>query len=212
MRASKKQNAYILSLIGILLAICLSFISIVPVTNLQKIQSLFDASQFLSNLPLWIFMNALLCLYSKSQKESAINTTLFNVAYFVSYTCFSVLLKSTTPNALFLSWTLWTTGAAIASYFLWNAQKSNTEGIIFTTILLTLFSYTAFTSTKDWILSISLLNLCLYIYLIILLYKGKRETIILVILSLILGVLLHSWTVQIIFTKSACINLYSVLL
>ena len=212
MKAIKKGNSYFIAILAILVAICLSFISIIPLSKLSQIQSLFNPTQIISNLPLWIFMNSILCFYSKSQKEASIHTTLFNIAYFLSYIGFSIVLKNTTPNTLFLTWTIWTCIAAIVSYFIWNAQKSNTEGILFTILLLTLFAYTAFTSTKDWILSISLLNLCLYIYLIILLYKGKKETIILVLLSLILGVLLHSWTIQIIFTKSACINFYSMLL
>lgn len=212
MKGVKKGNSYFVAILAILVAICLSFVSIIPLSKLSQIQSLFNPTQIVSNLPLWIFMNSILCLYSQSQKEASIHTVLFNLAYFVSYAGFSILLKNSTPDTMFLTWTIWTCISTIVSYFIWNAQKSNTEGILFTTLLLTLFTYTAFTSSKDWILSISLLNLCLYIYLIILLYKGKKETIILVLLSLILGFLLHSWTVQIIFTKSACINLYSVIL
>ena len=118
----------------------------------------------------------------------------------------------TMPKDMFLTWILFTLIWTIFSYLVWSANQQNTKGWILSTILLAILFSTCFTYTDNTISSMTILNFLLYVFLVVVLYKGTKETLIIVILSIILALILSKIKIQIIFTKSACIYFNSVLL
>ena len=141
-----------------------------------------------------------------------LNTTLFNIVCFVSYSLFSTILAHTMPKDMFLTWILFTLIWTIFSYLVWSANRQDTKGWILSTILLAILFSTCFTYTENTISSTTILNFLLYVFLVVILYKGTKETLIIVVLSILLAMILNKFQIQIIFTKSACICFNSVLL
>lgn len=214
MKKTNKSNSWVFTIIIALLAIVFGFLSFVPINIpiIQTIFSYFDSKNLLNNLPIWIFCNSIIAIYSYSPKLSMLNSALFNALYFLSYTLFSVLLTQNLPKEMFLTWFLFTVIFMFINYFAWSSTQTNTNGIITSTLLLTLLFCTSFTYTKNVISNVAILNLLLYVFLVVLLYKGTKETLIMVILSVLLAIFLNTIHIQIIFTKSACITLTSMLL
>lgn len=208
------NNNWIFTISIILTAIVLAFLSFIPI-NIEYIKPFvvyFDPTKLLSNLPLWIFINSIIALYSHSEKTSMLNTTLFNIVCFVSYCLFSMILTHTMPKEMFLTWFVFTLIWAIFAYLVWSANRKDTKGWILSTILLAILFSTCFTYTENTISSTTILNFLLYVFLVVILYKGTKETLIIVVLSIILAMILNKFQIQIIFTKSACIYFNSVLL
>ena len=208
------NNNWIFTISIILTAIVLAFLSFIPI-NIDYIKPFvvyFDPTKLLSNLPLWIFINSIIALYSHSEKTATLNTTLFNIICFVSYCLFSMILTHAMPKDMFLTWMLFTLIWMIFSYLVWSANRQDTKGWILSTILLAILFSTCFTYTENTISSTTILNFLLYVFLVVILYKGTKETLIIVILSIILALILSKIKIQIIFTKSACIYFNSVLL
>ena len=208
------NNNWIFTISIILTAIVLAFLSFIPI-NIEFIKPFivyFDPTKLLSNLPLWIFINSIIALYSHSERTSMLNTTLFNIVCFVSYCLFSMILTHTMPKEMFLTWFVFTLIWAIFAYLVWSANRKDTKGWILSTILLAILFSTCFTYTENAISSTTILNFLLYVFLVVILYKGTKETLIIVILSIILAIILNKFKIQIIFTKSACIYFNSMLL
>lgn len=208
------NNNWIFTISIILTAIVLAFLSFIPI-NIEYIKPFivyFDPTKLLSNLPLWIFINSIIALYSHSERTSMLNTTLFNIVCFVSYCLFSMILTHTMPKEMFLTWFVFTLIWAIFAYLVWSANRKDTKGWILSTILLAILFSTCFTYTENAISSTTILNFLLYVFLVVILYKGTKETLIIVVLSIILAMILNKFQIQIIFTKSACIYFNSVLL
>lgn len=208
------NNNWIFTISIILTAIVLAFLSFIPI-NIEYIKPFvvyFDPTKLLSNLPLWIFINSIIALYSHSEKTSMLNTTLFNIVCFVSYCLFSMVLTHTMPKQMFLTWFVFTLVWAIFAYLVWSANRKDTKGWILSTILLAILFSTCFTYTENAISSTTILNFLLYVFLVVILYKGTKETLIIVVLSILLAMILNKFQIQIIFTKSACIYFNSVLL
>ena len=214
MKKTNKSNSWIFTFIMALLAILFGFLSFIPINVpvIQTILGYFNPKNLLNNLPLWIFFNSLIAIYSYSPKLSMLNSALFNVICFLSYTLSSILLTQILPKEMFLTWFLFTIVCMFVCYITWSSTQSNTRGIVTSTLLLTLLFSTSFTYTKSAISNVTILNLLLYVFLVILLYKGTKETLIMVILSVLLAILLNTIQIQIIFTKSACINYTSMVL
>ena len=210
----KNCNTWLYTICITLIAVVFGFISFIPL-NIEFIKPFivyFNPTKLLSNLPLWIFTNCTIALYSHSEKTATLNTTLFNIICFVSYSLFSTILTHTMPKDIFLTWTTFTIVWAIFSYLVFSANRQDTKGWILSTILLAILFSTCFTYTENTISSTTILNFLLYVFLVVILYKGTKETLIIVVLSIILTLILNKFKIQIIFTKSACINLNSVLL
>lgn len=208
------NNNWIFTISIILTAIVLAFLSFIPI-NMEYIKPFivyFDPTKLLSNLPLWIFINSIIALYSHSEKTATLNTTLFNIVCFVSYCLFSIILTHTMPKEMFLTWIVFTLIWAIFAYLVWSSNRQDTKGWILSTILLAILFSTCFTYTENTISSTTILNFLLYVFLVVILYKGTKETLIIVILSILLAMILNKFQIQIIFTKSACIYFNSVLL
>lgn len=125
---------------------------------------------------------------------------------------YSLRFLHTMPKDMFLTWTTFTIVWAIFSYLVFSANRQDTKGWILSTILLAILFSTCFTYTENTISSTTILNFLLYVFLVVILYKGTKKTLIIVVLSIILALILNKFKIQIIFTKSACINLNSVLL
>lgn len=208
------NNNWIFTISIILTAIVLAFLSFIPI-NIEYIKPFvvyFDPTKLLSNLPLWIFINSIIALYSHSEKTSMLNTTLFNIICFVSYCLFSKILTHAMPKEMFLTWIVFTLIWAIFAYLVWSANRKDTKGWILSTILLAILFSTCFTYTENTISSTTILNFLLYVFLVVILYKGTKETLIIVVLSILLAMILNKFQIQIIFTKSACIYFNLVLL
>ena len=141
-----------------------------------------------------------------------LNTTLFNIICFASYCLFSKILTHAMPKEMFLTWIVFTLIWAIFAYLVWSANRKDTKGWILSTILLAILFSTCFTYTENTISSTTILNFLLYVFLVVILYKGTKETLIIVVLSILLAMILNKFQIQIIFTKSACIYFNSVLL
>ena len=214
MKRKSSNNTWLYTTCITLIAVVFGFISFIPL-NIEFIKPFivyFNPTKLLSNLPLWIFTNCIIALYSHSEKTATLNTTLFNIICFVSYSLFSTILTHTMPKDMFLTWTIFTIVWAIFSYLVFSANRQDTKGWILSTILLAILFSTCFTYTENTISSTTILNFLLYVFLVVILYKGTKETLIIVVLSIILALILNKFKIQIIFTKSACINLNSVLL
>lgn len=208
------NNNWIFTISIILTAIVLAFLSFIPI-NIEYIKPFvvyFDPTKLLSNLPLWIFINSIIALYSHSEKTSMLNTTLFNIICFASYCLFSKILAHAMPKEMFLTWIVFTLIWAIFAYLVWSANRKDTKGWILSTILLAILFSTCFTYTENTISSTTILNFLLYVFLVVILYKGTKETLIIVVLSILLAMILNKFQIQIIFTKNACIYFNSVLL
>ena len=208
------NNNWIFTISIILTAIVLAFLSFIPI-NIEYIKPFvvyFDPTKLLSNLPLWIFINSIIALYSHSEKTSMLNTTLFNIICFASYCLYSKILAHAMPKEMFLTWIVFTLIWAIFAYLVWSANRKDTKGWILSTILLAILFSTCFTYTENTISSTTILNFLLYVFLVVILYKGTKETLIIVVLSILLAMILNKFQIQIIFTKSACIYFNSVLL
>lgn len=208
------NNNWVFTISIILTAIVLAFLSFIPI-NIEYIKPFvvyFDPTKLLSNLPLWIFINSIIALYSHSEKTSMLNTTLFNIICFASYCLFSKILAHAMPKEMFLTWIVFTLIWAIFAYLVWSANRKDTKGWILSTILLAILFSTCFTYTENTISSTTILNFLLYVFLVVILYKGTKETLIIVVLSILLAMILNKFQIQIIFTKSACIYFNSVLL
>ena len=116
------NNNWIFTISIILTAIVLAFLSFIPI-NIEYIKPFvvyFDPTKLLSNLPLWIFINSIIALYSHSEKTATLNTTLFNIVCFVSYCLFSIILTHTMPKEMFLTWIVFTLIWAIFAYLVWS--------------------------------------------------------------------------------------------
>ena len=214
MKRKSSNNTWLYTICIVLIAVVFGFLSFIPI-NIEFIKPFivyFNPTKLLSNLPLWIFTNCIIALYSHSEKTATLNTTLFNIICFVSYSLFSTILTHTMPKDMFLTWTTFTIVWAIFSYLVFSANQQDTKGWILSTILLAILFSTCFTYTENTISSTTILNFLLYVFLVVILYKGTKETLIIVVLSIILALILNKFKIQIIFTKSACINLNSVLL
>ena len=204
------NNNWIFTISIILTAIVLAFLSFIPI-NIEYIKPFvvyFDPTKLLSNLPLWIFTNCIISLYSHSEKTSILNTTLFSIVCFVSYSLFSMILTHTIPKDMFLTWILFILIWTIFSYLVWSANRQDTKGWILSTILLAILFSTCFTYTENTISSTTILNFLLYVFLVVILYKGTKETLIIVVLSILLAMIINKFQIQIIFTKSACIYFF----
>ena len=137
------SNNWIFTICIILTAIVLAFLSFIPI-NIEFIKPFivyFDPTKLLSNLPLWIFINSIIALYSHSERTSMLNTTLFNIVCFVSYCLFSMILTHTMPKEMFLTWFVFTLIWAIFAYLVWSANRQDTKGWILSTILLAILSF-----------------------------------------------------------------------
>ena len=214
MKRKTSNNTWLYTVCIALIAVVFGFLSFIPV-NIEFIKPFivyFNPTKLLSNLPLWIFTNCIIALYSHSEKTATLNTTLFNIICFVSYSLFSTILTHATPKDMFLTWTIFTIVWTIFSYLVFSANRQDTKGWILSTILLVILFSTCFTYTENTISSITVLNFLLYVFLVVILYKGTKETLIIVILSIILAIILNKFKIQIIFTKSACIYFNSMLL
>lgn len=94
MKRKSSNNTWLFTICIALIAVVFGFVSFIPV-NIEFIKPFiiyFDPTKLLSNLPLWIFTNCIIALYSHSEKTSMLNTTLFNIVCFVSYSLFSTIL------------------------------------------------------------------------------------------------------------------------
>ena len=194
------NNNWIFTISIILTAIVLAFLSFIPI-NMEYIKPFvvyFDPTKLLSNLPLWIFINSIIALYSHSEKTATLNTTLFNIVCFVSYCLFSIILTHTMPKEMFLTWIVFTLIWAIFAYLVWSANRKDTKGWILSTILLAILFSTCFTYTENTISSTTILNFLLYVFLAVILYKGTKETLIIVVLSILLAMILNKFQIQII--------------
>ena len=214
MKRKNSNNTWLYTICIVLIAIVFGFLSFIPV-NIECIKpfiAYFDPTKLLSNLPLWIFINSIIALYSHSEKTATLNTTLFNIICFVSYCLFSKILTHAMPKEMFLTWIVFTLIWTIFSYLVWSANRQDTKGWILSTILLAILFSTCFTYTENTISSTTILNFLLYVFLVVILYKGTKETLIIVVLSILLAMILNKFQIQIIFTKSACIYFNSVLL
>ena len=195
------NNNWIFTISIILTAIVLAFLSFIPI-NIEYIKPFvvyFDPTKLLSNLPLWIFINSIIALYSHSEKTSMLNTTLFNIICFASYCLFSKILAHAMPKEMFLTWIVFTLIWAIFAYLVWSANRKDTKGWILSTILLAILFSTCFTYTENTISSTTILNFLLYVFLVVILYKGTKETLIIVVLSILLAMILNKFQIQIIF-------------
>ena len=208
------NNNWIFTISIILTAIVMAFLSFVPVSIefIKPFIVYFDPTKLLSNLPLWIFINGIIALYSHSEKTATLNTTLFNIVCFVSYCLFSIILTHTMPKEMFLTWIVFTLIWTIFSYLVWSANQSDSKGWILSTLLLAILFSTCFTYTENTISNTTILNFLLYVFLVVILYKGTKETLIIVVSAMILAMILNKFKIQIIFTKNACIYFNSVLL
>ena len=200
MKRKSSNNTWLYTICIVLIAAVFGFISFIPL-NIEFIKPFivyFYPTKLLSNLPLWIFTNCIIALYSHSEKTATLNTTLFNIICFVSYSLFSTILTHTMPKDMFLTWTIFTIVWAIFSYLVFSANRQDTKGWILSTILLAILFSTCFTYTENTISSTTILNFLLYVFLVVILYKGTKETLIIVVLSIILALILNKFKIQII--------------
>ena len=200
MKRKSSNNTWLYTTCITLIAVVFGFISFIPL-NIEFIKPFivyFNPTKLLSNLPLWIFTNCIIALYSHSEKTATLNTTLFNIICFVSYSLFSTILTHTMPKDMFLTWTIFTIVWAIFSYLVFSANRQDTKGWILSTILLAILFSTCFTYTENTISSTTILNFLLYVFLVVILYKGTKETLIIVVLSIILALILNKFKIQII--------------
>ena len=200
MKRKSSNNTWLYTICIVLIAAVFGFISFIPL-NIEFIKPFivyFNPTKLLSNLPLWIFTNCIIALYSHSEKTATLNTTLFNIICFVSYSLFSTILTHTMPKDMFLTWTIFTIVWAIFSYLVFSANRQDTKGWILSTILLAILFSTCFTYTENTISSTTILNFLLYVFLVVILYKGTKETLIIVVLSIILALILNKFKIQII--------------
>ena len=159
MKRKNSNNTWLYTICIVLIAIVFGFLSFIPV-NIECIKpfiAYFDPTKLLSNLPLWIFTNCIISLYSHSEKTSILNTTLFSIVCFVSYSLFSMILTHTIPKDMFLTWILFILIWTIFSYLVWSANRQDTKGWILSTILLAILFSTCFTYTDNTLSSTCLL-------------------------------------------------------
>ena len=195
MKRKNGNNTWLYTICIALIAVVFGFLSFIPV-NIEFIKPFtgyFNPTKLLSNLPLWIFTNCIIALYSHSEKTSMLNTTLFNIVCFVSYCLFSKILTHAMPKEMFLTWIVFTLIWAIFAYLVWSANRKDTKGWILSTILLAILFSTCFTYTENTISSTTILNFLLYVFLVVILYKGTKETLIIVVLSNILAMILNKF-------------------
>ena len=140
---------------------------------------------------------------------------IFIAILFASYYKKANIKLSNAFNLFTISYVVWILFIliwTIFSYLVWSANRQDTKGWILSTILLAILFSTCFTYTDNTLSSTTILNFLLYVFLVVVLYKGTKETLIIVILSIILALILSKTKIQIIFTKSACIYFNSVIL
>lgn len=201
MKSIKRQNSWIYTLCIILVAISIAFLCLIPIQikYISAIVTYFDPTQIKDHISIWIFINILIALFSNSQKASSLNTGLFSGINFISYSLFSYILHQTMPTSQFTNWILWLVITVVSSYFIWLSKKKDMTGMVVSTILLTILFSTSFNYSNLVLTNVPVLNLLLFVFLVILLYKGTKETLIIVVLSFILAILLNTFQIHITF-------------
>lgn len=98
MKRKNSNNTWLYTICIVLIAIVFGFLSFIPV-NIECIKpfiAYFDPTKLLSNLPLWIFTNCIISLYSHSEKNIYIK---YNpIQYCLFCKLFTILNDSNTHN------------------------------------------------------------------------------------------------------------------
>ncbi|WP_409276060.1 hypothetical protein V1499_10705 [Neobacillus sp. SCS-31] len=178
---------------GIGLGLISKVLDTTPSNYLPYFLEQLDLRNFFSRIGVWIFLAAVISVYSKSPVRSAINVFLFFVGMVGSYYLYTVLAAGFFPKYYMMIWIIMTCLSPFLAFVCWYAKGNGIIAISVSSFILMLISRQAF-AFGFWYFDIrDHLELLLWIGTIFVLYQSPRQ----IIKVVTIGMLLYFLTAQI---------------
>lgn len=190
-----KQFLYsiLIFIIGIILGVISKVLDTTPSNYLPYILEILDLRNFFSRMGIWIFLAAVISMYSKSPVRSAINVYLFFVGMVGSYYLYTVLVAGFFPKSYMMIWIVMTIVSPFLAFFCWYAKGKGIIAISISSIILLFMSRQSF-AFGFWYFDIrNNLEFLLWIATIFVLYQSPRQ----ITKVVSVGLLLYIFTAQI---------------
>lgn len=190
-----KQFLYsiLIFIIGIILGVISKVLDTTPSNYLPYILEILDLTNFFSRMGIWIFLAAVISMYSKSPVRSAINVYLFFVGMVGSYYLYTVLVAGFFPKSYMMIWIVMTIVSPFLAFVCWYAKGKGIIAISISSSILLFMSRQSF-SFGFWYFDIrNHLEFLLWIATIFVLYQSPRQ----ITKVVSVGLLLYIFTAQI---------------
>lgn len=190
-----KQLLYsiLIFIIGIILGVISKVLDTTPSNYLPYILGILDLRNFFSRMGIWIFLAAVISMYSKSPVRSAINVYLFFVGMVGSYYLYTVLVAGFFPKSYMVIWIVMTIVSPFLAFVCWYAKGKGIIAISISSIILLFMSRQSF-AFGFWYFDIrNNLEFLLWIATIFVLYQSPRQ----ITKVVSVGLLLYIFTAQI---------------
>lgn len=152
-----------------------------------------DLRNFFSRMGVWIFLGALISVYSKSPIRSAINVFLFFVGMVGSYYLYTVFVAGFFPKSYMMIWIIMACISPFMAFICWYARGNGIIAISISSIVFMFISRQAFVF-GFWYFDIKYsLELILWIATSFVLYQSPKQ----IIKVVAIGSLLYFFTAQI---------------
>lgn len=187
MKKSKQSNSIIHTIIllisGILISIASIYLPETPV--LSDILTYLDPSNFKTYFALWMLFTTFIAVHASHAKVSIIRTILFYIGYFIPFIAINFTSLETQE---LINYGIYAFILMLSSFFVWHGRTNDLKGIIISSIWMILLLY-IMNQTQQ----LNLLGLSIYGCMIILLYKGEKETLLMLLLTMICAIIIISY-------------------
>ncbi|WP_449536325.1 hypothetical protein [Ferdinandcohnia sp. Marseille-Q9671] len=171
---------------GILLGLISKILDETASNLLPYFLEVLDLRNFFSRMGIWIFLGALLSVYSKSPVRSAINVLLFFVGMVGSYYLYTVIVAGFFPKSYMMIWIILTILSPFLAFVCWYSKGKGLLAIFLSSIIFMVISRQTFVFGFWYFDMIHPLEFLLWVVTIFVLYQTPKQIIKVVSIGLLL--------------------------
>lgn len=150
-----------------------------------------DLGNFLSDLPIWLFIALVISIFSRSPIRSSINVFLFFIGMVISYHLSTIIFVGFNPTNYMKYWYALTIISPILAYICWYTRSNNKLIIILDTIIFYIMISLCFGLGMWYFDFKGILYTLTFIGTVIILYKDYKNISISFLLGLLLAFLIR---------------------
>jgi|LSQX01.1.fsa_nt_gb hypothetical protein len=178
--------------LGILMGAMSKCLDTVAVNELPRFLRTLDISNFLGRFAVWVFIAVAISIYTKSPVRAAIYVFLFFVGMVSSYYLYSKYVAGFFPKSYALVWFALTLISPLLSFAVWFAKGQGPVAVAVGAVIVgAMFQFT-FAYGLFYIDVIDILELILFILILFMLRRNKKETLIMIVAGIFLAIVFNA--------------------
>lgn len=178
--------------LGLLFGVVSKQLDLIPSSSLPSWLSYLDLRNFLSRMGIWLFCGLFISIKSKTAWCAMMNVFAFFAAGVSSYFIYTVIVAEFFPQSYMMIWIGFTFISPLLAFVSWYSKGEGWASIIIASLIIMMMSRQAFAIGIGYVDVRAPLELLVWMFTFVLLYKSPQQTLKIFILGLILTVVFSS--------------------